>query len=85
MHKLITCAIVTASLLFAATAEAKKHGRMMMVEVLKTQEVTMAGGGKAMVDLVKMHGGQMMVGVPLDKVPPEMYQQLCARGYCHEF
>ncbi|MEJ0094949.1 MAG: hypothetical protein WDN46_16435 [Methylocella sp.] len=83
MQKLIACAIVTTSLLFAATAEAK-HGHKMMVEVLKSQEVTMAGGVKATVDLVKMHGGKMMVGIPLDKIPPEMYEQLCARGYCHD-
>ncbi len=53
-----------------------------MVEVLKTQEVTMDGGVKATVDLVKMHGGQMMVGIPLDKIPESLRLQIIPRGTC---
>jgi hypothetical protein len=82
MQKQIGCAILMGALLFAGTAEAR-HGRKMTVELLKAQKVSMYDNSKATVYLVKMHG-QMMVGVPLDKVPPAMYQQLCARGYCRE-
>jgi hypothetical protein len=81
-NRLIAGVFLVAGLLSAATAEAK-HGRKMTVELLKAQKVPMYNGEKATVYLVKMHG-QMMVGIPLDKVPPAMYEQLCARGYCRQ-
>ena len=72
--RLITAALVTAAVLFAATAEAK-HGKMMRVEMVKSQEVTMDGGKKATVYVVKMDG-HVMVAIPEDAIPDALHQQL---------
>jgi hypothetical protein len=72
--RLITAALVTAAVLFAATAEAK-HGKMMQVELVKSQEVTMDGGKKATVYVVKMDG-HVMVAIPEDSIPDALHQQI---------
>jgi hypothetical protein len=77
--RLITAALVTAAVLFAVTAEAK-HGKMIRVEMLKSQEVTMAGGEKATVYIVKMDG-HTMVAIPEDKIPDALHQQLFTVGH----
>ena len=70
--RLLTAALVTAAVLFAATAEAK---HMMQVEMVKSQEVTMTDGSKATVYVVKMNG-HTMVAIPEDKIPDALHQQL---------
>lgn len=76
--RLLTAALVTAAVLFAATAEAKKH--MMEVEMVKSQEVTMTDGSKATVYVVKMNG-HTMVAIPEDKIPDALHQQLFTVGH----
>lgn len=63
--RLIAAAFAAAALLFTANAEAK-HGKMMMVEMIKSQEVTLPDGKKAMAYVVKMNG-EMMVGIVSDE------------------
>ncbi|MGO9675547.1 MAG: hypothetical protein ACLPSF_15505 [Methylocella sp.] len=74
--RFITAALVTAAVLTAATAEAK---HMMQVEMVKSQEVTLADGGKATVYVVKMNG-HTMVAIPEDKIPDALHQQLFTVG-----
>jgi hypothetical protein len=74
--RLLTAALVTAAVLFAATAEAK---HMMQVEMVKSQEVTMTDGSKATVYVVKMNG-HTMVAIPEDKIPDALHQQLFTVG-----
>lgn len=76
--RLITAALVTAAVLFALAAEAR-HGKMMKVEMVKSQEVTMADGSKATVYVVKMEG-HTMVAIPEDKIPDALHQQLFTVG-----
>lgn len=78
--RLITAALVTAAVLFSATADAKKHGKMMEVEMVKSQEVTMDGGKKATVYVVKMDG-HVMVAIPEDAIPDALHQQLFTVGH----
>ena len=63
-QRLIAAAIAATAFLFAATAEAK-HGKMMTVEMIRTQDVTLPDGKKATVYVVKMNG-HMMIGIPSD-------------------
>ncbi len=51
--RLITAALAITAILFAASAEAK-HGKMIKVEMVKSQEVTMEGGKSGTVYVVKM-------------------------------
>lgn len=73
--RLITAALVTAAVLFAVGAEAAKHGKMMRVEVMKSQEATMENGSKATVYIVKMNG-HTMVAIPEEGIPDALHQQL---------
>jgi hypothetical protein len=77
--RLITAALVTAAVLLSATAEAK-HGKMMKVEMIKSQEVTMDGGKKATVYVVKMDG-HVMIAIPEDAIPDALHQQLFTVGH----
>ncbi len=70
---LISAAVVVAAIVFAVAADAK--GKMMSVEMVKSQEVTMAEGVKATVYVVKMNG-HTMVAIPEDKIPDALHQQL---------
>jgi hypothetical protein len=72
--RLITAAFVAAAM-FAFAAEAK----MMEVEMLKSQEVTLADGTKTTVYVVKMDG-HTMVALPEDKIPDALHQQLFKVG-----
>jgi hypothetical protein len=76
--RLITAALITAAVLFAATAEAK-HGKMMKVEMVKSQEVTMEGGKSATVYVVKMNG-HTMIAIPEESIPDALHQQLFKVG-----
>lgn len=86
--RLIAAALLAATFLFTAAAEAN-HRKMMQMEFVKSQEVTMAHGSKATVYVVKMNG-HMMVVVPSEKIGDPLYQQLfrhsCSQdygtGYC---
>ena len=72
LKRVIPAAILGAALFAAAgAAEAK----MMEVELVKQQEVTLADGAKATVYVVKMDG-HMMVALPADKIPDGLHQQL---------
>ena len=73
--RLIIAAFVGAAALFAVAAEAK----MMEVEMLKSQEVTLADGTKTTVYVVKMDG-HMMVAFPEDRIPDALHQQLFKVG-----
>ncbi len=76
--RLITAALVTAAVLFAVTAEAK-HGKMMQVEMVKSQDVTM-DGKTATVYVVKMNG-HVMVAIPEENIPDALHQQLFTAGH----
>ena len=71
---LITAALLTAAVFYAATAEAK-HGKTMQVEMVKSQEATMADGSTATVYVIKMNG-HTIVAIPEDKIPDALHQQL---------
>jgi len=74
-NRVITAVLVTAAVLFAATAEAK-HGKMMRVQLMKTQEVTMADGTKTTAYVVEMNGGGTVVAIPADKISADLHKQL---------
>jgi hypothetical protein len=73
--RLIVAAFIGAAALFAIAAEAK----MMEVEMLKSQEVTLADGRKTTVYVVKMDG-HMMVAFPENMIPDALHQQLFKVG-----
>lgn len=74
-RRLMTAVLVTAATLFAVAAEAKK---MMQVEMVKSQEVTM-DGKKATVYVVKMNG-HTMIAIPEENIPDALHQQLFTVG-----
>ncbi len=86
--RLVASALLASSLLLTATAEAT-HRKMMQMEVVKSQQVTMEHGSKAIVHVVKMNG-HLMVVIPRERIPDPLYQQLfrhpCTQdygtGYC---
>ncbi|MEJ0096423.1 MAG: hypothetical protein WDN46_24350 [Methylocella sp.] len=72
--RLITAALAITAILFAASAEAK-HGKMIKVEMVKSQEVTMEGGKSGTVYVVKMNG-HTMIAIPEESIPDALHQQL---------
>lgn len=73
--QLITAALMTGVVLLATAADAK-HGKMMRVEMMKMQEVTMADGTKTKVFFVTMNGGATVIAFPADKLPADLHKQL---------
>jgi hypothetical protein len=78
--RLITAALVTVAVLFAVAAAEAKHGKMMKVEMVKSQEVSMEGGKKATVYVVKMNG-HTMIAIPEESIPDALHQQLFTVGH----
>ncbi|PNG26627.1 hypothetical protein CR492_07460 [Methylocella silvestris] len=72
LGRLIPAAFLGATLLFAASAV---EAKMMKVELVKQQEVTLADGKKVTVYVVKMDG-HMMVAMPESSIPDALHQQL---------
>ncbi|ACK50576.1 hypothetical protein Msil_1628 [Methylocella silvestris BL2] len=72
LGRLIPAAAFGAALFFAAGAV---EAKMMQVELVKQQEVTLADGKKATVYVVKMNG-HTMVAMPESTIPDALHQQL---------